>query len=590
MFKKLKTLLSLIVVALFTTVSAANLTGYLPNSTAFAFGGVDLKANENTFDTFVNEWNNLGLTDLFESVMDEELGGEEFEFNDEFEGLTLLDVIGTEFWLAVGADFFESEDMMPDVVAVTALTGDAKAIIQGALDTEVAEGSTVVEHIGEMPVYVHIEDEIAVGFDGDVLVFGLSVDSVAEARSRNLNRMAGVAQSPAWANTVGAVPNGTLYTFMNFAALSEPAFMLEFIAGEGIGTRVQGILEAIGTVGQVFSVTSDGIEVETRVLHGSGGAADAGLVAILANSANYPANPALDRFVADGALAYQNMGSQPSASWTWFNSLFDGLPLLEEIGFDSNVNDLIAAFTGVDVTADLLSWMTGEAAMITLSYPSEVSLDALTMNTTDVTEMNLSMLMGDSVLVLGVTDANLANNTIMQLFPTIGMFAGMLMDPFGEEMNFPMAQMSNVSGVTVSGWPLLGGDEPTLYTAVVDSYLVFGTSAHAMERTIDAYNAGGGVPASLYPTIDVPAGASSYSYSNAQAAFDSVAKSYASQMATMGMLFGDDEDIDFETVEVVGDALIEFLEFVGSRFSYASGYTVYDNGVIVNYAKTLINW
>lgn len=590
MFTRLKSLLTLLVVAFLTTASAMNLTGYLPNSTAFAIGGVDFKANEDVFDVFIDEWNKLGLTDMLTAIASDELDEDDFELPSEFADLNFLDILGTEFWFAVGADFMESEDMMPEVVFVSTLTGDAKANLESLFEEQVAEGEMFVEDVADMRVYSDEDGEMAIAFDGDVLVFALGADGVAEARSRNLNRMAGIAQSPAWAGTVGAVPNGTLYSFMDFSALSESALMLEFLAGEGIGVRLQGILEAVGALGSVTTITADGMEVEMRLLHGSGGAADAGLTALIAGQANRTANPAFDRFVADGALAYQNMSSDFTGGWNWFNGLFEGLPILEEIGFDSSVNDLIAAFTGVDVTHDLLSWMTGEAAMVTLSYPTDVSLDALTMNTTDLSDMNLATFVGDSVLILGVTDGDLADNTISQLLPTIGMFASMMADPFGEEMHFPMAQMSDIGGVSISGWPLLGGDHATLYTATVDSYLVFATSEHAMTETIQAYQAGGGIPPSLQQIVDVPANASAYQYSNAQAAFDSIASSYGTQLATLGMLLDGDDDVDFATIETIGNTLIEFLDFVGSRFSYASGYSVYEDGVSVTYGKTLINW
>lgn len=590
MFKRIKTLFTLLVVALFTTVSAANLTGYLPNSTALAFGGVDFKGNEHVFDTFIDEWNNRGLTDLFKAVLGDEFDEDDIDMPDELADLEFLDVLGTEFWFAVGGNVFESEDMIPDVVFVAELTGNAKGILENLFESEVANGDMVVETVGDMRVYTDEFAEVAVGFDGDVLVLSTRIDGVAEARSRNLNRMAGIAQSPAWSGTVGAVPNGTLYSFMDFSALSEPALMLEMLAGEGVGVRLQGVLEAIGAFGSVTTITADGMESEIRLLHGDGGAADAGLTALIAGQGQRVANPEFDRFVADGALAYQNMSGDFAGSWNWFNGLFEGLPLLEEIGFDSNVNDLIAAFTGVDVTNDLLSWMTGEAATVTLSYPTDMSLDVMTLNTTDITELNLATFMGDSALILGVTDGALAENTISQLLPTIGMFASMMADPFGEEMHFPMAQMSDVGGVTVSGWPLLGGDHATMYTATVDSYLVFATSEHAMMETIQAYQSGGGIPASLNPVVEIPANASAYSHANAQAAFESITRSYGAQLATMSMLFSDDDDMDFEAVETIGNALIDFLEFVGSRFSYASGYSVYEDGVSITYGKTLINW
>src|SRR5690625_5248074 len=104
MFKRIKTLFTLLVIALFTTVSAANLTGYLPNSTALAFGGVDVKGNEHVFDTFIDEWNNRGLTDLFKAVLGDEFDEDDIDMPDELADLEFLDVLGTEFWFAVGGN------------------------------------------------------------------------------------------------------------------------------------------------------------------------------------------------------------------------------------------------------------------------------------------------------------------------------------------------------------------------------------------------------------------------------------------------------------------------------------------------------
>ena len=585
--KQLKTLVALLAVALFTMASAANLTGYFPRDTFAAFGGENFADHEGAFQVFIDEWEQRGLTDLFQNAaadsMDEFADGE-FEMPAGFEDIDPMDIFGQEFWMAIGGDIMAMDEEGPaGLVMVAALSAAGVDAVQGKF----AEGELASTDVGGLSVYYDEADEFALALDGNVLLLAPSVDGVAEARSRNLDRSVGLAQTPAWANTIGAISPGNAYVFFNVAALSDTAMMLDFLVGEGIGSRLQGVLEAIGSVGQVFTITADGFEVEVRMTASDSPNADQVLADLIASQGNRVANRDLERFAPDGALAFQNFSSDFSGSWAWFNGLFEGLPLLAEIGFDSSVNDLIAAFTGIDVQHDILSWLTGEGAAVTLTYPQADALDPFGMDMMDLDTMSLSAIMGDSVLVLGVTDADTADMTISQLFPTVGMFAAMMADPFGEEMHFPTAVQSDVNGVTVSGWPLMGGDTPTVFHAVTaDGYLLLGTSHHAMEA---ALTASGGLPASLQSAVDVPANATSYQHSNAQAAFDTIAASYASQFTLLSAMFADDE-VDFDALEAAGNALIEYLEFVGSRFSYSSGYTVYEDGVSISYGKTLIAW
>lgn len=585
--KQFKMIGALLVAALLTAVSAANLTGYFPNDTFVAFGGQNFADHEGAFQVFIDEWEQRGLTELFQNAAADsldEFGKSEFEMPAGFEDIDLMDIFGAEFWMAVGSDIISFDDEIPtSLVMVAALSSAGVDAVQGKL----ADGELASTDVGGLTVYYDEANETAIALDGNVLIFSPSVDGVAQAHSRNLDRSAGITQNPAWANTIGAMHPGNAYSFVNVAALSNAALMLDALAGEGVGSRLQGVLEAIGSIGQVFTITPDGFEVEVRVAASDSPNADQVLASIIANQGNRVANRDLERFAPEGALAFQNFSSDFSGSWAWFNGLFEGLPFLAEIGFDSSVNDLIAAFTGVDVQHDILSWLTGEGAAITLTYPQADALDPFGMDMMDLDTMSLSAIMGDSVLVLGVTDANTADMTISQLFPTVGMFAAMMADPFGEGIHFPTPVMSDVNGTAVAGWPLMGGNTPTVFHAVTaDGFLLLGSSYEVMEA---ALTASGGLPASLQSTVNVPANASAYQHSNAQAAFDTIASSYASQFTLLSAMFADD-DVDFDALEAAGNALIEYLHFVGSRFSYSSGYTVFEDGVSVSYGKTLIDW
>lgn len=585
--KQFKTTVALLVAALLTMASAANLTGYFPRDTFAAFGGQNFADHEGAFRVFIDEWEQRGLTELFqgaaESSMDD-FSDEEFTIPAALENLDPMDVFGEEFWVAAGSEALSFDAETPGGIVFVAALSSAGVDAAEAFFVEAELAST---DVGGFTVFFDPEDEMAIALDGNVLIFAPSIDEVAQARSRNLDRSAGIAQTPAWASTIGAMNEGNLYGFFNVAALSDAALMLDAFAGEGVGRRLQGVLDAIGAIGQVYTITADGFETEVRMAASDSPNADATLAQLIAAQGNRVANRNLERFVPDGALAFQNFSSDFSGSWAWFNSLFQGLPLLEEIGFDSSVNDLVAAFTGVDVQNDVLSWLTGEGAAITLTYPQADAFDPFGMDMMDLDTMSLSAIMGDSVLVLGVSDGATADMTLSQLFPTVGMFASMMADPFGEEMHFPTAVMSDVNGTAVAGWPLMGGNTPTVYHAVTaDGFLLLGTSFEAMEA---ALTASGGLPASLQSTVDVPANASAYQHSNAQAAFNTIAASYASQITLLSAMFAD-EEVDFDALENAGNALIEYLEFVASRFSYSSGYSVYEDGVSTSYGKTLINW
>jgi hypothetical protein len=568
------TTLSFVLLLLAGIANGQRLAAVLPAETVLAVGTEDLAAHEDKLDAIVAEAERLALGDAFTALMGQ--SEEETDLSDEIPAglreLTPFELFGQEAWLAVSISSFNP---LPAITFTTRLDSDAAAQVVGTLvDEAEKEGAEALSEGGETIYLFPLEDAedtpfqiLAVSQVDDVFV----MSSNPEVLRGVLRRLAGSSEAgftagQAYAATLGELGAGNGYFFMDYRRLATALEPLG--AGTGFEPLIARVLAGLGSVGTVGSVTTleqGGTTSAGIRLPGSGDPAFAALLSGGAPASREPVN-----FVWDSALG---VGVNHLDLPGWWNYIGELVASSDELG-NPNIDELVLQFTGIDIRTALFDWMGSQVATVTgeLSTPVQPGMPS-------------ANLLGEVVYLIETSDESTAAQGLSLLFGTAsGMVAGFA-DPTG--MGAAAIQQREVSGVDVTSYVM--GPGISIAHAVVDGWVLIGTSDAAIDAAIDANAAGGQLPTDLARLMDdIPSDATSYNLTDLSATLAQSGAQLATQMQTFSGLTGG--DIDFDAIETASAAIQEFFAFLADRSGGSSSYTVEGNGVSRSVGKSEFNW
>lgn len=571
--KRMASVLAVAATLLLGTASAQQLTNLLPQESFAVMGVSGIGQHEAKFQPFVNEWQRLGLTDLFTEAFPED---EEFDVDEaipaEFADLDLFDFLGDEAWFAVSAS---RTSPLPAFSAVARLSPAAAAALQQTLDREVADGEFQTLTEGNIEFRVGASDEfddpIAFAIDGNFVAVSTNPDVLRGV----LRRYQGAAEpsfldSRGYADTVAPLLPSNMVVYFDLphiVDLAEP-----FVTGMGFDASVARLARALRTFGSYASVsriTNDGIETLSLQVLGDP-SLDPALYDLL--STNVPASPSAQAFVDANAVSYQASGVNISGWWNYLSNLTADL---QELGV-GNLDEFIAQNIGLDLNQMLFGWMGNTFAAVT---PFTTVADI------GVTPDNL---LGDSLYLIETTDPAAADMGLEMLISMGTMFAGAFLDPYGEGDGMPAAPTERtVAGVTVDSYDI--GEGVVVEVAITGGYVIVATSSDVMDGALQAYAAGGSLPASLAALADnIPLGAGNVVLQDGAASFRMIGQMLTSQFGLFTGLVS--SDIDFDAAEQASEALAEYIEFLAGKAGGQYGYGVADGSVLRGYSLTGVDW
>lgn len=571
--KRMASVLAVAATLLLGTASAQQLTNLLPQESFAVMGVSGIGQHEAKFQPFVDEWQRLGLTDLFTEAFPED---EEFDVDEaipaEFADLDLFDFLGDEAWFAVSAS---RTSPLPAFSAVARLSPAAAAALQQTLDREVADGEFQTLTEGNIEFRVGASDEfddpIAFAIDGNFVAVSTNPDVLRGV----LRRYQGAAEpsfldSRGYADTVAPLLPSNMVVYFDLphiVDLAEP-----FVTGMGFDASVARLARALRTFGSYASVsriTNDGIETLSLQVLGDP-SLDPALYDLL--STNVPASPSAQAFVDANAVSYQASGVNISGWWNYLSNLTADL---QELGV-GNLDEFIAQNIGLDLNQMLFSWMGNTFAAVT---PFTTVADI------GVTPDNL---LGDSLYLIETTDPAAADMGLEMLISMGTMFAGAFLDPYGEGDGMPAAPTERtVAGVTVDSYDI--GEGVVVEVAITGGYVIVATSSDVMDGALQAYAAGGSLPASLAALADnIPLGAGNVVLQDGAASFRMIGQMLTSQFGLFTGLVS--SDIDFDAAEQASEALAEYIEFLAGKAGGQYGYGVADGSVLRGYSLTGVDW
>src|SRR5690606_11985200 len=186
------------------------------------------------------------------------------------------------------------------------------------------------------------------------------------------------------------------------------------------------------------------------------------------------------------------------------------------------------------------------------------------------------------------TDPAAADMGLEMLISMGTMFAGAFLDPYGEGDGMPAAPTERtVAGVTVDSYDI--GEGVVVEVAITGGYVIVATSSDVMDGALQAYAAGGSLPASLAALADnIPLGAGNVVLQDGAASFRMIGQMLTSQFGLFTGLVS--SDIDFDAAEQASEALAEYIEFLAGKAGGQYGYGVADGSVLRGYSLTGVDW
>ena len=555
------------------SASAQQLTNLLPQESFAVIGVSGIGQHEAKFQPFVDEWQRLGLTELFTEAFPED---EEFDVDDavpaEFDGLDLFDFLGDEAWFAVSAS---RTSPLPAFSVVARVSPAAASALLQSLEREAAKGEFQTLTEGNIQFRVgasdEFEDPIAYALDGNFV----AVSSNPDVLRGVLRRYQGAAEpnfldSRGYADTMGPLLPSNVTVFFDLphiVDLAEP-----FVTGMGFDASVDRLARALRTFGSYASVTritDQGLETLSLQVLGDRNL-DPALYDLL--STNVPVSSTAQAFVDASTVSYQASGVNIRGWWNYLSNLTGDL---QELGI-GNLDEFIAQNLGIDLNQMLFNWMGNTFAVITPF--------------TTVADIGVSPenLLGDSLYLIQTTDAGAADMGLEMLISMGSMFAGAFLDPYGEGDGMPSAPTQRtVAGVTVDSYDV--GEGVVIEVAITGGYVVVATSSAVMDNALQAHAAGGALPASLASLAgNVPLGANSVLLQDGAASFRMIGQTLTSQFGLFTGLVS--SDIDFDAAEQASAALAEYIEFLANRAGGQFGYGVADGSVLRGYSLTGVDW
>lgn len=570
--KRVAGVLAVAATLLLGTASAQEFTGLLPQESFAVIGVSGIGQHEAKFQPFVDEWQRLGLTDLFTEAFPEE---QEFDVDDaipaEFADLDLFDFLGDEAWFAVSAS---RTSPLPTLSLLARVSPAAAAALQQAFDRETADGEFQTLTEGNIQFKVGASDE----FDDPVAV---AIDGTFVAASSNpdvlrgiLRRYQGAAEpnfldSAGYSATLAQLAPANMVVYFDLPHIVD--LVEPFAAGMGFDVSVDRLartLRTFGTYASVNRITAAGIEGESRQVLGASNL-DPELHRLL--STNVPVSSGALAFTDASAVSYQAFGVNVGAWWRYLSNLAADL---QELGV-GNLNDFVAQNLGLDLNQVLFDWMGSTVAMITPF--------------TTVTDIGVAPdnLLGDSLYLIETTDPVAAAQGLETLISMVTMFAGAFLDPYGEGGGMPVAPTErNVAGVTVDSYDV--GEGVVVEIAITGGFVVVATSSEVMDGALRAHAAGGALAPQLADLArNVPGGAGSVLLQDGAASYRMVGQMLTSQF---GLLAGFASDIDFDAAEQASESLAQFFEFLANRSGGQYSYGEARGDVLHGYSFTGIDW
>lgn len=565
---------------------AQGLPALLPHDVQAAVGLIDVASVSERIEPFLAEAERLGLLD---AVLGALPGGAAFGSTDDdasmlppgFEGLGLLDLLGTEAWIAVTASPF---DPLPSVTLLARVTPAAREAFATAIAddadrpgtrtleeagstfyTFVPEGGTLPDperpelDVGLPVAYAQIDDVVVASTDPETIRFILRAVSGSDEAT--------FADQAVWQEIVDLGP-GQVVGFLDPLPLTRSLQPLAASSGaEALFDRLQDALATAGPSLGVLRADDDGLLTIGRQTPDAEGP-DADLYALLTNGSAPPRD--VLRFAPEGAVSVAAGTFDLPGWWAWLD---DVLASAADVGLPTATEAL--ELLGLNADRLLLAWA-GDGWMQIQTAPLSTPDPALASGP----------LLGEQVVLLRSRDDAAAYAGLEEGLTMAGATLAGFLTPSGEGSASPTAM--EVAGTRVLR--LVLSETLTIDAAIVDGWVLLSGSPEATEAVLSAYAAGGAGPDGLTSLAnDLPSDLRSWSLAVPPSGDATAADALIGQLQLLAGM-GGAATLDFEAVDRASQAVAAYAAYLAERTGPSLAWTRVEDGSIVSRQRTFLTW
>ena len=590
-----KSFVLLVITSLLVFSQAQDLARLLPAETFFALGIRDWASHREKLQPYVDEFTRLELGQALvelgasSSASDETAPDdttteeavqttEDFmeEWQERFGDTDLLDMFGAEAWMSASAT---SSNPLPAVTLLTKLTPEVSEQFASVIAEENPKQNAQTLTEGDFEFYT-VEDSssgedtvpttFAYALQQDILMLSTNPDTL-----RGVLRQLGGSTDPNFTTETGyqsslaTFEQGNAYGYLDLPVVAD--FLAPFAKQVGFEDLIDRLVQAFNTAGVSAGVsrfTDEGTETQgLQVVNPDGG--DASLLALLTQS-GVADRSVLDRSPAE-ALAVSSSYTNLTGWWDYLNELAETQP---ELGGDL---DTILQGFGLDLRSTLFSWAGSQVFAITTGVAETVEPGVAASN-----------LLGEVVYLFEASDETAAREGLSNLVQTISTQVAAFADPSGGTGSSTQTT-TDIAGVSVTNFEVASG--VNLSYTVTDGYALLATSQDAMTKVLSAGENGSLSSAeSIQGLLSfIPEDASSFAISNDQVTLQASAGQIRSSLQTVAGM-GGASTLDFDQVEITGEKLEEFFNFIAERLGYSVGYSQQSESGITSSGKTEVRW
>jgi hypothetical protein len=582
----MKRVLTVIVAAVLASGAAAqSLRSLLPPDAVAVIGVQGLSQQQAKLQPFIDEFNRLGVADAFQAAFASTEKSAEKSANvpnltqmpKELEGLSLLDIVGNEAYLAVSVN---QTNPLPAVTLVARV--DAKAQQAAAKLIQDQAGNSGVQRLteGKLDFYVETVDDgggskttVAYAQDGALVVISSNPDVLRGVlRRQQGSSEPAFTDQPGYKSTLAQLGNGQLVTYID-PAPAGPVLkpILDAQSMDALSQRLTTALTTFGVSAHVTRLTQTGFEGQgLQQLDGSG--KDVALYTMLGSDA--AASTDALGFVPPNALS---VGSSAIAITDWWNYLGDLVASVPQLGV-SDLDQFVQGMVGIDLRTDLFDWAGHNVATISMPASSQAAQQP---------GMPNPNLLGSSVFVLQSKDDAAATKGLADLFGKLAAQLASFTNPNGKAPP-PQPSTHQAGGLSVTSLSMAPG--VTISYAVTGGQAFIGTSGDALDAVLTARQHAGTLPPKLAALRSrIPDGAHSFSLTDSQASMKNSSASLVTGLQTLAGI-GGSQNLDMAKVTKATDALTKFLDFVAAKLGSAVSYTQVSNGKISSHSLSQVSW
>jgi hypothetical protein len=557
-------------IAFSVQATAQTLSRFAPSGALLALEVNDLTGARKTAAAFVQQVEQLKLTDTLIEAMD--LSARERRQAQS----TLNDLGGLIEREGLVAVYLDPKNLEPRVLLAarpsTNSTARVNKWLQDSLNnTRKSGGKVVTSRAGGFPIYTmnnrDLDMPMSIGFQGGIAYASTDLNTLGGFLRRvGGGTEPGLAASANYRNAMDGAGSGTLRIYADLGGLAGVARLAAKEFGDDLrGVQLEPIFKMIATLGRLgaaWKLSADGLE-QTSLFSPDRQGGDDQLYSLITATNNITLRAA--SLVPANATTFATGSGNATAWFDYVSTLVDRTKLNP-----GGLDPILRRELGLDFRKVALSWMSGEFATATFATKSTPN------------PSNAISALGDSVLYISTNDEAAARSSLEAILPRMVEQGNKLAE---QKLLDYRPSRAKIAGVDVTRFPIAQGISFT--TATRDGFMLLATSDDAMIAALGGGPRLADTAGFKAAMARVPANANGYSYTDLPRNLREGAEALSEQLQ-LGLAAG--LDIKPSTAKKLSEGLQKLFAFTADRTGPQISWSVTGGNGVLSKSFTPVKW